>query len=610
MDCRVKRGNDSEGFPKHVLERHSKSAMHGGGGGGSGLAAPRWAVPFMVAALAALALIKFTGLADHFAWTLINLREPGFYANDLFAGNTVFVHGSVYYALFNALGIAAERDAVALAVHLAFSAVAVAFAFLAVRRFYGVGDGATALLVVLLSCFLFFKLVVTQRPEVIGHVSASPTAIGQSLSFVALYLLLARRFALAALALTAVLAFTAKGNAILLPVAALYILILGEAPRRTLLWLVIPAAYVAVEAIGSPIAGLSRDALVRLAEMAIEREAEEAAFHLQPVAALVLFAASFAVYPWVVRRFEDAGLRALAWAVYWTTLAVFVGGFLYTLGAYRLVPVPALILLGPPRATSFYTYLLFSMGFVILLRSEALRWYEKAAAAFAMVALNASAAGIVQALAVAALGIGLPRAFRAVAGRDVTALPGLAAIARRVGAWPMTALLPPLLLLFVIVRIPASYSFADPRHFDTAAYPYIGMWTAGVFADDATWRAYRHLADDPDDYVLVALYRPTQSRAGRYGLRNELNRAALKSRFADDLAYHYFDAARWDEAKRRKAVARALLADLDAGRPVAADTVEFLAARRVRVMTPAALDSLFPAAAERRHVDGFVLITF
>jgi len=589
--------------------------------------AARRSVRLILFALALVVAGKFEGVNLLYRQLFVFTREPGLLPNDWYLANSIYLKGSIIYDLFAITGIRIENDFVAVAVHLVISAVAIYFVYKMVRDFFGVEDRETSLLVVLLASFLFYKFTISTRASVTGIVSPNPTAIAHTIAYCSLYFMLSRRLLTASVIVTLALAVASKGNFILVPVLALYILINRDIPLRNLAFVTIPLAYVLFAAGRAEIGELSYQELVKLCEAAIWREGPDAVFGLQPSSGLFLISAAFLVTPFVIKQFDDPSLRSLMWATLAVSAAGFAVGSLYTSFGYKIYPNPMYVLLAPPRAMKFFVFLFCLMLFVLILRTERLLWYEKVTAILSLVLLKGLTWGYVALPAVLLfVGIVLPRLAKRFFGIDVAQLPVLRPVAERLETLRLPVLVTVLLIVFVAVRAPTSYP--GFTNVDFVGLRQNNSWSTHFFADDDAWAAFRLLKKAPGHQPLLVFYEK-YNRPGRYVYDEHPNLVAGKTFFIADTSHHYLSPADWDEAFLRELVVMAFQRNLNDGIPVAGtffetiaerkfdkpvkidvDLIEFLKKRNANVMVPTALEYLFPPDVQKTTFGKFVVFAF
>ncbi|NQU57194.1 MAG: hypothetical protein HQ513_08160 [Rhodospirillales bacterium] len=583
-----------------------------------------WLILF---ALSFVVVAKFEGVNLLYRQLFMFVRDPGLLPNDWYLTNSIYLKGSIIYKFFDLTGIMIENDFVAVAVHLIISAVAIYFAYKVVRGFFGLEDRETSLLVVLLGSFLFYKFTLTTRASITGIVSPSPTAIAHTIAYSSLYFMLSRRIFIASLIVTLALAVASKGNFILVPALALYVIINKELSLRNLAFLAIPLAYMLFASGRADIGGLSYEELVKLCEAAIWREGPDAVFGLQPSSALFLITTAFLVAPFVIKQFENPSLKALSWSFYIVSVAGFIVGYMYTAFAYKIYPNPMFVLLAPPRAMKFFVFLFCMMLFVMVLKTERLFWHEKVIAIFSLVLLKGMA-WITIAFPAALLfaGIGVPRLIKHFFDMDVARLPGGRPIAERLQKIRLPTLMTVLLIVFVAIRAPISYpAFSD---IDTVGFRQNNSWSTNFFADDDAWAAFRLLKKEPGYNSLLVFYQK-YNRPGEYVFDEYPNTIAGKTFFIADTSHHYLSPAGWDEAFLRELVVMAFQRNMNDGIPVAGaffDSIkerkfgkpikvnvsleDFLKKRSANVMVPKELEHLFPPDVPKKNFGKFVVFSF
>lgn len=583
-----------------------------------------WLILF---ALSFVVVAKFEGVNLLYRQLFMFVRDPDLLPNDWYLTNSIYLKGSIIYKFFDLTGIMIENDFVAVAVHLIISAVAIYFAYKIVRVFFGIEDRETSLLIVLLGCFLFYKFTIVTRASVTGIVSPNPTAIAHTIAYSSLYFMLSRRILIASLIVTLALAVASKGNFILVPALALYVILHKDIPLRNLAFLAIPLAYMLFASGRADISGLSYEELVKLCEAAIWREGPDGVFGQQPITALFLISAAFLAAPFVIERFENPSLRALSWSFTIVSVAGFIVGYMYTAFAYKIYPNPMFVLLGPPRAMKFFVFLFCIMLFVMILKTERLIWYEKVIAIFSLVFLKGLAwFYIAFPLLLLFVGIGVPRLMKYFFDVDVVRLPGVRHIAEHLGKVRLPTLMTVLLIAFVAIRAPVSYpAFTN---IDTVGLRQNNSWSTNFFADDDAWTAFRLLKKEPGYNSLLVLYEK-YNRPGIYVFDEYPNTIAGKSFFIADTSHQYLSPAGWDEAFLRELVVKAFERSLNDGKPVAGtffDSIKerkfgkpikvdvnleaFLKKRNVNVMVPMELEHLFPPKVPKKKFGTFVVFSF
>lgn len=571
---------------------------------------------------------KYNGVDVRYLTAYLFAKDPSILPNDWYFTNTVLYDGSIIYDLVKISGLPISHNLVAAALYVFFSIVALYYCYRLISEHFGVGGRSEALLLLLLGCFLFWKFLETTRASILGSVAApNPTAVAHAIAFVSIYYLVAGRLVLGLLATTLTIAIAVKANFILVPIAALYIILNRQIPNWKLVYMAIPLAFVLTRLGGSDVGSLGFEELLRLCEAAIWREEQEAALNLQPVWALGLMVATFFVAPLLIKRSEDTSLRSFAWSVYAISLAGFIFGYFYTAVGYKIFPHPLLILIAPTRAMKFYTFMISMMFFAWALKTQALVWYERIAAVLAMVVLKGSFPGIAAAAVIAATGIALPKLLRRWTNTEPADLPVVriaSGYCRRIGLPVIVTLL---LSAMILVRTPESYP--GLTNIDKTAYKHIRIWSGRLFTDDATWSSFKALRQTPSKAPLLAYYRSREDPTRVAAARKYFNVVARKPHFYADPAHHYLSPKDWDEAFLRELVVMKLNELLNSESPVLGRVVGEVADRRIDVLhqidltfdqffkdrgatifIPSEKAGLFSPNLPREKIGDYVLISF
>ena len=570
---------------------------------------------------------KYNGINQTYLTAYLFAKDPSILPNDWYFTNSVLYKGSILYDLVKISGLPISHNLVAAALYVLFSVVALYYCYRLISEHFDVDSRSEALLLLLLGCFLFFKFLETTRASVLGSVAApNPTAVAHAIAFVSIYYLVAGRLVLGLLATTLTIAIAVKGNFILVPIAALYIVLNRQIPNWKLVYMAIPLAFVLTRPGGNDVNSLGYEELLQLCEAAIWREENEAALNLQSPWALGLMIATFFVAPMLIKRFEDTSLRSFAWSVYAISLVGFIFGYFYTAVGYKIFPHPLLILIAPPRAMKFYTFIISMMFFAWALRTQALVWYERIAAVLAMVVLKGSFFGIAAAAVIATTGIALPKLLRRWTNTEPADLPGVrvaSGYCQRIG---LPVIVPLLLSAMILVRTPESYP--GLTNIDKTAYMHIRIWSGRLFTDDATWSSFKALRQTPSKAPLLAYYRLKED-SKRVAISKYFNVVAQKPHFYANPAHHYLSPKNWDEAFLRELVVLKLgellnsetsvsgrvvgeVADRRLGVPYQIDLTfdQFFKDRGATIFIPSEKAGLFSPNLPREKIGDYVLISF
>jgi hypothetical protein len=568
-----------------------------------------------VALVLGLTYFGFRPPYHHYLPMIHLAQHPGAFALDPVLAGSVYLQASVYYKLVHRLALPITNDVFGLALHLALNAALVWLTYRAARRHLGLVDPVQALTLAFIACFFYSKFVEGAVAAPISFNTPTPTGLAHLAGMAALLLLLERQFLVAAALAALSVAVAPKGNVLIVPGLALYMLIDRGVPRRALIWSLIPIGYVAWRALAPPTAPMSAAEASELIRFILVREEGDALLAEQRWPAWVLLAASFALFPLLARQFESRALRWLGWAFWIVTLAAVAVDLIYPL-LYRQYPLPLLAMVAIPLAAKHFLFLFGAMVAAWLLSAPRLAECERLAALLGFVVLKAAAPQFIVAALIVLVGVGLLRL-----------VPRL----RKVWLPPVPLTLAVVLGAFVIAR--SGVSYLGPSWVDHVAYRHTGNWSAGVFAEAAAWQAWKALARRTEDFPLLAVYRresgPEWLSEGPFMSHTWPHLLSGKSPFATIPASAYLDLKLWYEAQRRWEIRETILERLNAGRPIDAtplgrvtirkerlpleidDTLTgFLAKRKVRILAPISTAHLFPADAPQERIGGYVLVRF
>lgn len=585
-------------------------------------AVERWAIWAALSAILAATYFGFSPPYHHYLTLIAKAQDPEAFPLDAILTNSTYIKASVYYRVLAATGLPITHDVVGLILHFGLNALIFLGAVAVVRRRLAEGEGAVAVLAVLVTCLFYTKLVEGARATPISYITPTPSGLGHLLGMAALFLAMARRPAFAALATTLCLAVAPKGNVLLVPALMLWPLLDRALPRWAALWAVAPLVYAGVMAASGSGAAMAPADKAFMLDAVLRREEGDGVFTAQPWLVNLLLPAALLATPWLARRFADGTARALLWSLALPVAGGWVVMLLFPLGLSKVLAVPTLLMVSIPQSTKFFIWLFLAMALVLVLRDRRLAWYEKLGLVTALLVLRPFPA---HAAAAAAL---------------VAATGALVAVRLRRGAPPSHAVpLAPLVAVMVVAMLGLrlGHSYPGPSWFDRVAFAHTGNWSAMVFADEPTWRSWEELRDLPD-VPLVAIYenhgraipgvRP--HRGGeRFTTHTFAHVVSRKTPFHLLPAHGYTDRALWDELQRRELVVVELLRRVNAGEPVGdawlgtlpavkeglpvrieRRLVDFLAERKMAVLAPAETDGLFPADLPRRPVGAMVLVGF
>lgn len=579
----------------------------------------------MILALIAVLIFTYFGFSPpyhHYLPLIAKSADPQTFPLDTTLANSTYIKASIYYSLIRWLHLPITSDLVGLTLHISLNLAVVLLATSVVRARLADGDSNNAFLVVLLSCFFYSKLVEGARSTPISTITPTPTGIGHLLAMTALLLAMARRPALAAIAATLCLAVAPKGNVLLPAALLLWPMFDRTMSRKAAAWALVPLGYVAYMAIGGQSASGSPADRAFMLEQIMLREEGDGLFLHQPWLTNVLLPAAMIATPWLIRRFSDPTARAMAWALLLPTAIGWLLMLVYPLGVQTILPIPALVMVSIPQATKPFIWLFAVMLCLLILRNRNLVWYEKTGLLLGIFVVKPLVAHVL-------LAIGLAIAVL------------LAWLVRRRMNWEprfdfsQSRILVPLVLAFLFLRVGITYP--GPAWIDKIGFVNSGTWSAMVFADDDSWKAWRSLKAEPD-FPLLAIYEnkardnphlAAHRESLRYVTHTYPNVISGKTPFWLLPAHGYGNRGVWDELQKREILIRAVMENLNNGHsigdlyvgtvpaikegtPIRVEgmAVDLLHRHGAGILVPQELSPLFPPDLYRRQFGTHVLIRF
>ncbi len=501
------------------------------------------------------------------------LLNPDLFANDFYLHNSDINKASILWDAVRMFSINVDNDFVGLALHAAAAAIAAAAVLAIIRVHFRVRELHWALLLLLACVFLDNKVLDITHGSVIYLWTGSPAMFGHALSLLAMFLLLGNRILPASLVLALGVAVAAKVMWFPAVAAALYVWFNPDVDRRKLVFVAIPfiVAYVKSRSLVAP---LTPGEAAYVSEEWMRLWADEISIHMQPWRAQVLYAATLLAFPWFWRRLEDRALRVLTMVIYVSTLGLYVGGGLYTLVGWEILPRPMLIQLGFIRPTKFLQLFLYLTILAEIARSDGIDWRERAAIFVALVLLRVtSMAGVAAPLAVLAAGFGVTRHsdFAAVRWKAME-------------SWMLAAFFVALAGYQVLVSSPIAHPNAE-------GFRHLNKWTLLERFTPEEWETLLALRER-EDFVMLMIARKGEAFKARY----QANLVARKSGFHGSPAHFMRNAANMSEAVNRGNAVDRVIDALAGKSPLSQGDKAFLAERRVGLVLPKGATRALPGA--------------
>jgi len=562
----------------------------------------------IVAVLAVFVALGYAGFAppqQGLATLLAQAADPALTGTDPFLAVPGGFGPSLLYPLARLTGLGAPVELMSFPLHLALAAALLLWAARVIRRRLTQGDSTAAALTVLIGCFFTVKLLAGISLAPLPPHALTPRGLAQMIGLAALLAGLDRRPALAALGASLGLTIAPESGVPLALVTGAALGLDRSLGRRARLWAGLPLL-----AAAALLPALSEAAGPLL----------PAPSHQPPLALAVTLAAS----AWAIlagRTSQEPTLRAWLWSLGGGMgLATILACAVPALGVALPTPLDRLDLLGLVAPAG---WLILTVGVAgATVSATTIGGLERLLRLGAVMVLAPTPLA-----ATAAVGLALLARFLRLLREKLGWVPGA-------GLVP-AAILPAVLMVTILTR--SDSLLFGPGWVDPVAFNETGRWSEGVFADAATWHAWRTMAPLPD-FPLVALYEnrafhdPARARVAASGelvTHPAANIAARKSAFLPPPGVIPSDPALRDEAAQREAAIVDLVHTLErgetlsplpigqvspgSGRPMVEIHLSleaFLTQRHMGVLVPPGLARLFPPTLPRRQVGDQILIGF
>ena len=324
----------------------------GAGDSGSDAARP-FAVALLVIVLGLFLIEHFHGIFPNLMPAFQSLVDPTLYAFDPAVQNALIGRGSVLFSVVGFLGIDVTVPVVNVAFYLVTAALGAAAVVLINRHVFSVRGLLPHLLLLALLLLADDKPILYLKTSWLIRHAFTVTMVATALRLFVLYFMLRRNYWPAVACVAILLAVSVKSGWMIWLILAVVIAL--DRPAR---WPVLLAAlalalvYPLLQALALPHgfdAGFNREAFETLA---LAHPEEDNPFRIGPFAMIAALAAGAASL-WLAARLDTTPSGQLTRVVRVTlalSAVVFIGGGLYITWGYRLLPVPAAVLLSPVRA--------------------------------------------------------------------------------------------------------------------------------------------------------------------------------------------------------------------------------------------------------------------
>ncbi|MBC7953220.1 MAG: hypothetical protein H7Z12_15540 [Rhodospirillaceae bacterium] len=542
-----------------------------------------------IIAMSIMAFFTFSGAKGHYFFPIEYIFGASIPGQDIYINNSYIFDTSLFFKIIKALHIDLNNDTVAIPWHIALSAIGTFFLWRMIRVGMPELEASGHIVLTLLLAQGAFKFLAVYTSPISLH-NTNPSELSNALSFVALSFLISGRVGtvwVASAFMALMLLTAARGEFLLVPIAALFFVLDGRGRGWKLASLVLPAAAVIYLAtlIDHPKDPASVAAIITTV---FEREGRQVALHMHGLIPNLLLAASLGLHFVLLRRLPNTPWRRFATATAVVSASAYLFGLWYTWVGYLWIPNHTLILLSFPRAMKFHIFALMATAYALLLRPAAGTPWRHGIFMVAIQALRPTPLGAGLSLGLAAMAVVLPTRW----------IPGK----WRIMPWPPAITALALCLAVLATQVPRSMPMSN------AAFSSFGefkRWSRAGALSPAEWDGFRLLAADPDTYLLIPL---VDGKAGPTLAPDDIYPLAGKWPFTNEVGHIYFRPDLRPENLLRQDALERVIAAIRNGVPLDPETRGILAQRHVGVVVPAAHAALFGDVT--RHLGPFVLIRF
>ena len=518
---------------------------------------------------------------------------------DIYFNNTFFFKSSIFFAI-NALIHGEESDVIGFFFHLITTGIGVALIAVSINRHLVSGRWSATLFLVLLLCFLGRDIPPNTWGGIISLGPGTATMLAKTMVFASFFLMLERHIFAAAVVAAAVLVTHILGDFILFGILFFFILLDSRTDNRKLAYLLIPLLAVGIKKYFSEITLLTSGEDARaLYDLVLEYGRQDAYFTHQGIPAMVVFFASFLLFPFMWKKlpFADGeSFLPLIKAIYFSALCVVCGAMVYTSFISEYLPIPVVIMIAPVRAMNYYTLVFYLVAFFLIIRTDRLDAELKAACLIALVLLHMeSLKGVIYPAVILIAGF---------AGRFTYKM-----IKKKVLLLPTPSVkVITVLLLIGITAIQIQKGGVYQTNFGANGWKYLDRWTINLFADEAIWKAAAALRTRPEDMVLLPIFKSQST--GKYMTGSALNMVAEKSQFVELGHHFYFNYPMLLEHRIREATRDGVFLALDEGRDINPQDVKVLRSLNAVVLVPQVVSSHFQGWTKQEHLGEITLIQY
>jgi hypothetical protein len=554
---------------------------------------------FLLFAILVIIILKFSGMPDQYYNLFYYSTHKELFPLDIYFNNTFFFNSSVFFAI-NALINGEKNDVIGFFFYLITTGTGVALIAVCINRHLISGRWSGTLFLVLLLCFLGRDIPPNTWGGIISLGPGTATMLAKTMVFASFFLMLERHIFAAAVVAAAVLVTHILGDFILFGILFFFILLDSRTDNRKLVYLLIPLVAVGIKKYFSATTLLASGEEARaLYDLVLEYGRQDAYFTHQGIPAMVVFFASFLLFPFMWKKLPSTvgeSFLPLIKAIYFSALCVACGAIVYTSFISEYLPIPVLIMIAPVRAMNYYTLVFYLVAFFLIIRTDRLDAELKAACLIALVLLHMeSLKGVIYPAMILIVGFAGRFAYKMIQKKALF----LPAPSVKV----ITAF-----LLIGITAIQIQRGGVYQTNFSANGWKYLDRWTVNLFTYETTWKAAAALRSRPNDMVLLPIFK--SQRSGKYETSSALNVLAEKSQFVELGHHFYFNYPLLLEHRVRQATKADVLMALDEGRDINPQDVKVLRSRNAVVLVPQVVSSHFQGWAKQEHLGEFTLIQY
>lgn len=276
------------------------------------------------------------------------------YINDIGLQNSLFFKSSILFKIINIFKINLDNDIVGFLIHIILSTISGFFLFLILKKFLKLTN------INFIFIFLFLSMVINSilvsgsagKLSWVSQTNFSLTYFGQNLRFIFIYFLLAENF-IGLILITPILLLISIKSTIMTVVCGIFYSIFFYRNKKKLLWLIAPVLtffyFLAISNFQ-----LTFNEKVFAIDTMLKWDEEEAAFHLQPISRLLALVVSFIIFSILLIYSKKNKFRNFALIVFIISLCNFIFSYIYLKFLYSYLPLPEIVMLGPPRLMELY----------------------------------------------------------------------------------------------------------------------------------------------------------------------------------------------------------------------------------------------------------------